>query len=324
MSTRPPDRGSTGGAAGRDAPGTGAAPGGGVPARDRDDAVGARAEGRPPARGSRSIARTEFEHVIRRAAELSLRDADADEQLSEDEVLRIATELGLPAHHVQRALFELPELRVRPRWYDRYFADPVFSVGRVVPSEPDLTLRRVEEYLVTREYLQIVRRRAGNIALAPAEDTISSLARAFFRSGSQHHISKATRVLVGVHPMADDNTHVRLDVDLSEERKRSVNGATAAGVFGGIIAGGIGAVTMAQVGLPGLGVLPELLTFGAGMAGAVAVSFSAASSGFRKRIQAARLELSGLLDRLEHGERLDPPPAPWRRRLQGKLFGPDR
>jgi hypothetical protein len=278
----------------------------------------------PARQPSRAIARTEFEQVIRRAAELSLSDADADEQLSEDEVLRIATELGLPAHHVQRALFELPELSVRPRWYDRYFGQPVFSVARVVPSEAPLTLRRVEEYLVTREYLQIVRRRGNNIALVPADDTISSLARAFFRSGSRHYVARASRVLVGVNPLPDDHTHVRLDIDLSEDRRRSVNGASAIGFFGGVIAGGLGAAAMTQVGLPALGVLPEIVAFGGGMAATFAASYSAAASSFRKRVQSARFELSGLLDRLEHGEKLEPPAAPWRRRLQGRLFGPQK
>jgi hypothetical protein len=276
----------------------------------------------PPARRpSRSIGRADFEQVIRRAAELSASDADADEQLTEEEVVRIATELGLSPQHVQRALFELPDLRVRPRWYDPYFGQPVFSVARVVPSQAPVTLRRIEDYLVTREYLQIVRRRGSNIALMPAEDTISSIARAFLRSGSRHYIARASRVVVGVEPVENDRAHVRLDVDLSDDRKRSVKGASAAGFFGGILVGGVGAAAMTQVGLPALGVVPEILGFGAGMAVTFAGSFAAASRSFRNRVRSARLELSGLLDRLEHGERLDPPPAPWRRRLQGRLFG---
>jgi hypothetical protein len=297
------------------APPAGGTSGGGPPAH--------KPATQPPARQHRSIGRPEFEHVIRRAAELSVLDADAHDQLSEDEVLRIATELGLPAHHVQRALFELPELTVQPRWYDRYFGDAVFTVSRVVPSQAPVTLRRVEDYLVTREYLQIVRRRANNVALVPAEDTISSIARAFFRSGSRHHIAKASRVVVGVHDLPDDYTHVRLDVDLSDARKRSVNGASAAGWFGGIITGGIAAVSV-SLATPALGALPEILTFGAGMAATFAVSYSAAASGFKRRLSEARLELTSLLDRLEQGEKLDPPPAPWRRRLQNRLTGPDR
>lgn len=287
----------------------------------REDAAPGGEVVRAPGARSRAIARTDFENVIRRAAELSLRDADADEQLSEDEVVRIATELGLPAHHVQRALFELPELTVRPRWYDRYFDAPVFSAGRVVPGRAESALRRIEDYLVTREYLQIVRRRGDSIAFVPADDTISSMARAFFRSGSRHHIAKARRVLVGAQPLPERGAHVRVDVDLSQERSGSVKGAAAVGIIGGAVTGGIAAGMVSGFVGPAFGPVPELIAFGGGMAATLAASFSVAAARFRNRIAAAKFEVTTLLDRLEQGERLEPPPAPWRRRLQLRLFG---
>jgi hypothetical protein len=269
----------------------------------------------------RAIARTEFEQVIRRAAELSLAEADADEQLSEDEVMRIATELGLSAHHVRRALFELPELAVQPRWYDRYFGQPVLSISRVIPGQAPLTLRRIEEYLVTREYLQVVRRRGEHISMIPADDTISSLARAFLRPGRRHHIARATRVMASAHALPDDSAHVRFDIDLSEDRSSTVKSGTAIGLVGGAMVGALAAAAAAAFGPAVLGPVPEIVAFGGGLTATFAASFSTAAKRFRERAFTARLELAGLLDRLEHGERLDPPPAPWRRRLQLRLFG---
>jgi hypothetical protein len=69
-----------------------------------------------------------------------------------------------------------------------------------------------------------------------------------------------------------------------------------------------------------LGVVPHVLAFGGAMAGTVVGGVSIAASQFRNRVFAAKVELTGLLDRLERGDRLDPPPAPWRRKLQ-RLFG---
>jgi hypothetical protein len=273
---------------------------------------------RPP---SRAIARRDFEQVIRRAAELSLADTDPDDVLSEEEVLRIATELGLPTHYVRQALFELPELSVRPRWYDRHFDPAVFSVAREVPSRKDPVLRRLEDYLVTREYLQIVRRRGDSIAFMPADDTISSLARALSRPGSRHTISRASRVMVGVHAVPGDSAHVRFDVDLSGARSDLVK-------TGGIVGGGLGlafgsiAAMLTSAALPEtLGPLPQIVAFGGTAAATVAASLTVAARSFRTRVFAAKMELTGLLDRLERGDRLDPPPAPWRRRLQLRLFG---
>lgn len=280
----------------------------------------------PPAEdGSaiRSIPRGDFEQVIRRAAELTLSETDPEDNLSENEVLRIATELGLPAHHVRQALFELPDLKVQPRWYDRYFGPAVFSVNRVVPTRKEPALRRVEDYLVTREYLQIVRRKGDTIAFVPADDTISSLARALARPTSRHTIARASRVMVGVHTLPDDHAHARFDIDLSDARKAAVGGGFAVGSLIGIGVGAIAAVL--TDGVPGgLGDITQIVAFGGSMATSIAGSVSVAASGFRKRVFSAKMELTGLLDRLERGDRLDPPPAPWRRNLQLRLFGDRR
>jgi hypothetical protein len=269
---------------------------------------------------ARSIVRRDFEQVIRRAAELSLSDTDPDDNLSEDEVLRIATELGLPAHHVRQALFELPDLKVRPQWYDRYFGPAVFSVNRVVPTRKEQALRRVEDYLVTREYLQIVRRKGDTIAFVPADDTISSLARALARPNSRHTISRASRVMVGVHTLPDDDAHVRFDVDLSDARKESVRGGIVMGGLVGLGVGTIAAVLTSGVA-GGIGDITQVVAFGGSIAGSITATVSLAASRFRTRVFSAKMELTGLLDRLERGDRLDPPPAPWRRKLQLRLFG---
>ncbi|HEX6135949.1 MAG TPA: hypothetical protein VFZ24_18395 [Longimicrobiales bacterium] len=268
----------------------------------------------------RAIARRDFEQVIRRAAELSLSDTDPDDNLSEEEVFRIATELGLPAHHVRQALFELPELRVKPRWYDGWFGPAVFSISRVVPAHKDPVLRRLEDYLVTREYLQIVRRRSDTIAFVPADDTISSLARALARPGRRHIISRASRMMVGVHGVPEDAAHVRFDIDLSEARKDAVRSGALIGGSLGLATGAVAAVLTGPIAPDVLGIVPQIIVFGGAMAGTMAAGLRIAAGRFRERVFSAKMELTGLLDRLEHGGRLDPPPAPWRRSLH-RLFG---
>jgi len=276
-----------------------------------------------PAPG-RSIARQEFERVIRRAAELSLSDAEASEEaLSEAEVLRIATELGLSPMHVKHALAELPELTVEPKWYDPYFGSPLISTSGIVPGRAPATLHRIEEYMITREYLQIARRRPESLAFIPADDTISSLARAFLKPQSRHVIARSSRVVVGVHPMADDTSHVRFDVDLSDARRESVRNGI---ITGSIVGTGVGGVlaAVAVVALETLGPGVGVLAFASGAAASMAGVVSIASSGFKRRVLTAKHEIASLLDKLEQGDRLEPPPAPWRRQLQNKFFGGDR
>jgi hypothetical protein len=279
----------------------------------------------PPPEPSRSIARREFEEVIRRAAELSLQDSDAEDRLTEDEVLRIATELGLSSRHVKQALYELPPMDAEASVLQREFGSPIVTSARAVPGDADDTLRRLEDYLTTREYLQLVRRRHGRAFLAPADDTISNLARGLLRPSRRYLLARSRRVVLSARPLDDATTHVQIATDMSEHRSTAVRNAIMAGGFGGLVLGGVGAVVVAATsGMPQAATtIAEIAAFGGGMTASMFGAIKLTGARFRARMAAARTELEALLDRAERGERLEPPPAPWRKRLQQRFLGPD-
>ena len=275
----------------------------------------------PQPEGARSITRLDLEQVIRRAAELSIADADAQERLSEQDLVRIADELGLPARHVWQALYERPTLRASHIAGERWLGSPIIVASRIVPGDPGLTRRRLEDYLVTQEYLTIARRATDELRLVPAEDTISSVARVFSRPRRRHHLAHARRVVVGAHPLPNGEAAVRIEMDLDEQRKKQRQQAFAQGGLVGAIGFGAG-MALSEMMVPGSA------TGLAGIASGVALSvpaawgtFAAIARSFRTKAAEATLELEGLLDRLETGERLEPPHAPWRRRLGLRLFG---
>jgi hypothetical protein len=277
----------------------------------------------PPA-PEEGIDRHGLELVIRRAAELAAQEADADERLSESEVLRVAEELGLPGRHVRQALYELPRTtEPDPGPLARWYGTSAVSGTRVVPGTPEQVLPRLEDYLVTREFLQVLRRQGGRASFHPADDAISNVARAVRRPQRQWQIARARRVLVEVRPMPAQESHVRLELDLGHHR----NGAVTGGLIGGILVGiplAAGAFfPLGHVLLPVLGDTAAYATgFLAGattFAGSVAGGLTLARNSFRNRLDSARLELAGLLDRLEGGDRLDPPPAPWLRGLRSRI-----
>ncbi len=109
---------------------------------------------------SRAVTRSEMELVIRRAVELATEQADAGDAISEDEVVRIAGEVGLAPQYVRQALFELPALRrdQEQTRAARYIGPCAVSAQRTVPGDADTVLRRLDQYLTTREYLQVRRR----------------------------------------------------------------------------------------------------------------------------------------------------------------------
>lgn len=279
----------------------------------------------PPVGGvpGRRIGRGDLEAVIRRAAELSVRAADAEERLSEGDLLRIGEEVGLPAKHVLQALHERPELRSDPSAFEGLFGSSVVVAHRALPGAAAATARRIESYLAAHEYLRVVRSREGAILMVPADDTLSSLARVFTRPKSRHYLARARRVAAAAHPLEEGAAHVRIEADLGEQRGKAVTAGVTIGSGMGLAAGGIGAGVIATVMDPGSAVaLAGMVgSLGAGIAVGLAGGVLVAARGFKRRVRAARTELEGLLDRLERGERLEPPPAPWRQRLRSRFRG---
>ena len=270
----------------------------------------------------REVSRSDFELVIRRAAELSAVEAEGrDESLSEDEVVRIATELGLPTKHVRQALFELPEITPENAGGD-YFGDAVLTSTRVVPGRSSDVLRRLEDYLSTREYLQVVRRRADRAFLMPAEDAISNLARGLLRPSKRFYLARARHVVLSVRPLDEKNAHIQIALDLSEQRKQAIRAGWMLGSIGGLVLGAAGVAAIAFADLPSaVTVIGQVVAFAGGFAGTVTAALAGTRAAFRSRLAGARFELDGLLDRAEHNQSLEPPPAPWRKRLQQKLLG---
>jgi hypothetical protein len=279
----------------------------------------------PEAAGERGISRHGLELVIRRAAELYAAETDSRERLSEDEVLRIAAELGLPAHHVQQALYELPRAQEQEqaRWPTRvaehYYGPGSILATRVIGGDPAAVEARIERYLTTREYLQLRRRQPGRLWLEPAEDALSSVARAIGSLGRPYHLARADHVMVAVRPLEEGRTHVGLDVDLEDRRRSAVRSGLAGGTVAGMVVGGTAflAVGLGMTGVAGpeVGMAVGALAGLGGLGSTIAGSLKLAGSRFRRRVAAIRLATDGFLDRLEQGDRLEPPPAPWRRRL---------
>lgn len=270
--------------------------------------------------GERRITRNDLEAVIRRALELYAAQSDAEDRLSESEVLRIGAELGLPAALVRQALYELPERDEPPSFVRRVFGPGSVAASRVVPGDASATLNRLQDYLTTREYLQVRRMQPGRLWLEPADDTISTVARALSRPSGRWHVARAERVWVSARQLEEGRVHVRMEVSMDNRRRAYLISGITTGSIVGLVVGAPAAVVMAAglaealgpVGSVIAGVAAGAAAFAAGLRATIAVT----ASRFKQRLEAARFEVDGLLDRLERGQLLDPPPAPWRRRLQ--------
>ena len=276
----------------------------------------------PESTAQPSVTRRDLGEVIRRAAELSYAESDPDERLSEDEVIRIATELGMEPRHVWQALHERPSMQSEAFFAERYYGPGILATGRVVPGNADALRKRLESYLSANEFLTLSRRAGSELRFVPADDALSSFARSFTRPRKRHYLAHARRVSVDVRPIPGGTTHVRVEADLTEERRKMRRAGIGAGLLLGWFGGATLAVGIGIVMPTGLAEAVAATTAFVGTIGATTVAtVRAYGNRFQRHLQQARLEVDGLLDRVESGERLEPPPAPWKRRLQLRLFG---
>ncbi len=267
---------------------------------------------------SKSLTRREFDEVIRRAAELAASEPDGGESgLTEGELYRIAREVGLEERFVRKAL---TEVRVSPppstHPLSRLYGPVSLTVLRVVPGTPEDLGRTIDEFMVAGQLLQNVRRSPRLLQYRPAVDWASQVARAASSTSRKYYVASAKRVEVRLEPVDDVRTVVELEVEPGT-RDDHLAGAVIGGIGGGAGAGvGIGLV-VAAAGPAALaaavGIAVGSLTFG-GIAWGV-------GQRHKRRLLEVRSEMEGILDRLEAGEGLEPPPPSWRRWVRRHFHG---
>ena len=268
-------------------------------------------------RTGKGLTRREFDAVISRAAELSSSDTGGgDGELSEEELFRIAGEVGLSGTHVRQALDEVRSDVAFGGRLDRWFGPQFIRAVRLVPGDRSELARRFDDFLVGTQLLQSVRRGSEVLMYRPSVDWASQIARAASSQSRKYYIASARSVEVHLQQLEKGRSHVEIIVDPGT-RGDSVGSAV---VFGGI--GGVASGTMAGWALSAL--TPVGLAVGAGVLLAGAVASGAAyrtGASAKKKLQEVKAELEGILDTLELGESLEPPPAAWRQWVRRHFHG---
>jgi hypothetical protein len=267
----------------------------------------------------RSLTQTEFDAVIRRAAELASSDPEAGEgALTEAELFRIAGEVGLTESQVRVALAEVrsgAELR-EGGFLDRAFGPAQVRASRVVPGTPEKLGQSIDEFLVSTQLLQRVRRSTTMLHYRPAADWASQVARAASLSSRKYYIASARSVEVQLDAVDAERTLVAFLVDPGT-RGNDVTGA----IIGGALASGA-AGTASAFGLAMVAPLALAVGGGVVVAGGIwSTIFFGTGSAHRRKVSDVRSEVEGVLDALETGTSLEPPPPAWRKWVKRHFHG---
>ena len=266
----------------------------------------------------KSLTRHEFDAVIRRAAELASSDPEAAEgALTEAELFRIAGEVGLTEGQVRMALAEVRSGAGNGGTFlDRVFGPALVRASRVVPGTPEKLSQGVDEFLVSTQLLQRVRRTPTMLSYRPAVDWASQVARAASFSSRKYFIASARSVEVQLEAVSADRTLVQFLIDPGT-RGNDVTGS----IIGGALASGA-AGTASAFGLALVAPLALALGGGAVIAGGLwSAIFFGTGAAHRRKVSDVHAEAEGVLDALETGASLEPPPPAWRKWVKRHFHG---
>ncbi len=265
----------------------------------------------------KGLTRREFEAVIGRAAELSASDSgDGEGELSETELFRIAGEVGLSGVHVRQALDEVRSDTAFGGPLDRWFGPQFVRAARVVPGNRGELSDRLDDFLVGTQLLQSVRRGNEVLLYRPSVDWASQIARAASSQSRKYYIASAKSVEVHLQQLEEGRSRVEIIVDPGT-RSDSIGSALAFGGIGGATSAGFLGWALMAVAPVGIAVGGGVLLAGAVTCGITYLTGVVA----KKKVREVKIELEGILDTLELGESLEPPPAAWRRWVKRHFHG---
>ena len=257
----------------------------------------------------RRLNREDLEAVIRRAADIEAQHSSDALDLTEDDVVRIAGEVGLSEQSVRRALTEhyagssTEALLVERGWASRLCGPALASVTRRIPESADAVQARLERHFRENESLRLVRRLKAGSLWEPESGVVASLVRSVDLFGRGYQLAKRARAIeVRVVPLDEDECQVMLVADLGKER---------AGWFWGLGIGAGGAAVGTACGIM-IGALSLPVAAAAATPALLALSVGLARAGYSRSVEQMRMVLNGLLDRLEHGEPLEVQRPSWR------------
>jgi hypothetical protein len=257
----------------------------------------------------RYLTRQDLETVIRRAAELEVERGSAVPELSETDLLRIASEVGLSEESVRRALAEHrataggDTLLAEHGSVSRLCGPGLVTAIRTVSRPAEEVRRRLESHFAAGESLRLVRRTGSSSLWEPDRGVVASVMRGLDVLGRGYQLAKKARAVeLRVVPITESSSRVVLTADLG--------GGRAEWFWGLGVAAGGAAVAAASVFIVGLPSAPDAAALGT--PALLALTIFLARAGYRRALERMRLVLDGLLDRIEHDEALEPPRPSWR------------
>lgn len=251
--------------------------------------------------GGRALDRAALERVLARAAELQGVDADPSDELSEQQVLDIAREVGIAPDALRLALAEErtrvalpPESGLAAR-----IAGPALvGASRTVKGNATRVLATLDDWMQRGECLQQRRRQSDRMSWEPRRDMMGRMKVGLNIGGRGYPLARAAEVAATVAPVDGERVHVQLVADVGPARSARLWGGGAVASAGAVSGGGLMIIPyFAPHALLAPIAAAAAVILGAGLVGGRLVARTHVITARR-----AQVALEQLLDRLEHGD----------------------
>jgi hypothetical protein len=239
----------------------------------------------------RKITREQLERIIQRAAELQAGEMDTGEGMTEQELLKLGSDVGIPGRFLRQALYEenAGGAALERGFVSRWAGPRMVLAHRVVPGDKAALEQAIGEFMAEEEAMTPKRRLPDRTVWERQKGLLAEMKRGISFEGKAYHLARAVDVSVQLTTLEDGYCHAELGADISNLRSSALGGAVA------LL--GIGAVASLVVALlPGLLPIAFLpLLAGAGLA-------ALAGRSHRGKAERMQVALEQVLDRLERGE----------------------
>lgn len=241
---------------------------------------------------SSRIDRPALERIIRRAAELQAGARDIGDGLTEQDLLQLGEEVGIPASYLQQAMLEEQTRAValtEPGVGGWLTGPRQILAQRSISGEATRLQAALSHWMSAGELLTVKRRFPDRTSWEARQDVFSSVKRELRVGGRPYRLARAKEVVGRVTRLEDGRAHVQLLADLSNTRRSHLTGAATLGGLG---------VLGTAVGLTlGVALPVALIPIGLGALLATMVARRRYS-----QVERVHVALEQVLDRLEHEE----------------------
>ena len=246
--------------------------------------------------GNELIDRDRLDQIIRRATELQTGEREIGEGLTEDDVIQLGADVGIPTRYLRQALLEdrTRGTRSQVRGAGQALVGPTtVEVNRVVLGDLHDVAEGVDQWMIEDEGLSTIRNTvrssAGHLRWEKQRGFAAEIRRAFVRGGRALSLVKADDVTADIQQLEEGFCHVRLEANVERARSGRIGGGLA------LIAGGALATVVA--GVLGFALPAALVPVVLGAAASIPVLR-------RHRFENERIEigLEQVLDQLERSE----------------------